>query len=163
MSFAPEPAADNGYLADHVALLRRSLRHWTGRDLVMAGLAPDLAPEAAARALFEAPAVLLSHGTEADPLFNYGNRAALELFELTWAELMGMPSRLTAEAPDRAERARLLARVAADGFIDDYAGVRVSRHGRRFAIRGATVWNLIGPNGEPLGQAATFSEWRYLP
>ena len=64
--------------------------------------------------------------------------------------------RLTAEAPDRAERARLLATVTAHGFIDDYAGVRISRNGKRFQIARATVWNLRADDGRPCGQAATF-------
>ena len=73
-----------------------------------------------------------------------------------------MPSRLTAEAPDRAARARLLAQVAAQGFIDDYAGVRISRAGKRFLIERATVWNLTDDQGRLCGQAATFQTWRLL-
>ncbi len=96
------------------------------------------------------------------PILTYGNRTALDLFELSWAELTRMPSRLTAEAPDRDERARLLARVSANGYIDDYAGVRVSRTGRRFRIEGATVWNLVDSEGRYLGQAAIFASWAYL-
>jgi hypothetical protein len=156
MAEGPERGIDNGYLADHVELLRRSLRHWTGRDLVASGLAP---PEAA-RQVYEAPFVVLSHSADADPVLTYGNRAALALFDLTWDELTRMPSRLTAEVPDREERARLLARVDTMGYIDDYAGIRVSRTGRRFRIEGATVWNLVDADGRCCGQAATFAHWR---
>ena len=56
----------------------------------------------------------------------------------------------------------LLARVAAHGYIDDYAGVRVSRTGRRFGIEGATVWNLIDGEGRHQGQAATCAVWRCI-
>lgn len=73
-----------------------------------------------------------------------------------------MPSRLTAEAPDQAERARLLAEVAARGFIDDYSGVRISRAGQRFQIARATVWNLTDDQDRFCGQAAMFREWRAL-
>lgn len=155
---ASAPGPENAYLAGHVTLLRRSLRQLTGRDLVHS----DLAGADAARAVWEAPFVVLSHGTESDPVFNYGNRAALVLFELRWDELTQMPSRLTAEIPDRAERARLLAQVRASGYIDDYTGVRVSRTGRRFRIARATVWNLSDAAGQPCGQAATFAEWQPL-
>jgi len=158
MSGLPEPAEANGYLADHVDLLRRSLRHWAGRDLIEPGRTPD----EAARWIWDAPFVVLSHGCEADPILSYGNRAALGLFEITWAELTRMPSWLTAEAPEREERARLLERVMAQGYIDDYTGVRVSRTGRRFLIERATVWNLIALDGGLVGQAATFSRWRSL-
>jgi hypothetical protein len=84
-------------------------------------------------------------------MLDYGNRAALALFELSWPELIRLPSRLTAEVPDQEERARLLSRVSQQGYIDDYAGVRISRGGRRFRIEAATVWNLIEPDGLVVG------------
>lgn len=158
MSVLPEPQAANGYLADHIGLLRRGLRLWAGRDLI----ASAVSPEEAARRIFDAPFVVLSHGPGGDPILSYGNRAALELFELSWAELTRLPSRLTAETLERDERARLLARVSAQGYIDDYAGVRVSRKGRRFRIEGATVWNLVDDEGRYRGQAASFAHWTYL-
>jgi len=142
----------------HNAVLARSFRRFTGREL-LPGL---LNPAGLARNLFQAPFVLVSHGTEADPVLNYGNAAALALWEMPWEEFTGTPSRLTAEAPNRAERARLLAAVATRGFIDDYSGVRISKSGRRFSIAQATVWNLVTESGEPCGQAATFREWEYL-
>jgi hypothetical protein len=143
---------------DHTALLRRSLRELGGRALVE----DDLTEADAARQLFHAPFVLLSHDRAPDPILTYGNLRALELFELTWPELTAMPSRLTAEAQHLWERARLLAQVAARGFIDDYSGIRISSKGRRFRIERATVWNLTGEDGDPCGQAATFSEWEFL-
>ena len=153
---APCPA--NHYGIEHTERLRRSFHALTGRDL----LDPTLSPEAAADALFHAPFVVLSHNADPDPILTYGNRTGLELFELSWEELTRMPSRLTAETPDRAERARLLAEVAARGFIEDYSGVRVSRTGKRFRIEQATVWNLTDERGRFYGQAATFREWRAL-
>lgn len=142
----------------HTACLARSLRHWTGRELV-----PGVTDaQELARAVWEAPFVLVSHGTEADPVLNYGNRAALALWEMSWEELTRTPSRFTAEAPNREERARLLAAVTERGFIDDYAGVRISRTGRRFRIARATVWNLLSEDGARRGQAAMFSAWEFL-
>jgi len=114
---------------------------------------------ALAARLYAAPFVVLAHGTEPDPCFNYANLAAQRLFERSWDEFVGLPSRLSAEAPERQERERLLARVTAHGFIDDYSGIRIAKSGRRFRILRATVWNLNDTNGHPLGQAATFSEW----
>lgn len=149
------PSASNGFLSDHIQLLTNSYWRLTGRHLVD----PELDPHAAARQLFEAPLVLLSHNADVDPILTYANRTALDLFELDWEQLTRMPSRLTAEAPDRAERARLLAQVTAHGYIDQYSGVRVSSSGRRFRIDGATVWNLTDQAGHYLGQAATFGSW----
>ena len=99
---------------------------------------------------------------QADPLLCYGNAAALALFELTPEALVGMPSRLTAEAPERAERQRLLDCVSERGFVDDYSGVRVSSAGRRFRITGATVWDVCDEEGTRVGQGAMFSTWESL-
>ena len=139
-------------------IIARSLKHWTGRDLLRAKLPPaDFAEQ-----VFHAPFVLVAHGTEADPVLNYGNAAALTLWEMSWSELTHTPSRLTAEAPNRAERARLLAAVTARGFIDDYTGIRISQTGRRFRIAQATVWNLLSADELPGGQAAMFSRWELI-
>ena len=142
----------------HSAALVRSFRRYTGRDLL-----PGLFnPLGLSRNLFAAPFVLVSHGTETDPVLNYGNQAALNLWEMSWEELTSTPSRLTAEMPERDERARLLAAVTERGFIDDYSGIRISKSGRRFRIAKATVWNLVTARGGPCGQAATFDRWEFL-
>ncbi len=153
-----EPDKSNGFLADHARLLIASYRHWTGRDLVDA----ELPPAGQARALYEAPFVVASHGTGSDPVFNYANRAALALFEADWNGFTSMPSRLSAEPMARAERDKLLARVTEHGFIDDYSGVRVTTRGRRFRIARATVWNVIDARGAHRGQAVAFRDWEFL-
>jgi hypothetical protein len=108
-------------------------------------------------ALWDLPCAVVAHGTETDPLFFFGNRAALAAFECDVARFVGMPSRLSAEAPLRDERQHLLDRVLRDGFIDDYFGIRISATGRRFRIDRAIVWNLIDGQGVRHGQAATFT------
>lgn len=115
-----------------------------------------------ARRLFEAPFVVVSHGTQDDPILNYGNAAALELWRISIQDLLETPSRKTAEPMHRDERQRLLERTARDGFVDDYRGVRIATNGQRFLIERATVWNLVDETGERVGQAATFSEWTFL-
>ena len=74
----------------------------------------------------------------------------------------GVRIRYSAEAVNREARAGLLARVARDGYIDDYSGVRISASGRRFCIEAATVWNLVAADGSMHGQAASFSRWQAL-
>lgn len=143
----------------HTRLLLDSYRHWLGAELI-----PRVGDEIEqARALFEAAFVVVSHGTQADPILNYANRRALQLWEMDVETLLQTPSRMTAEPVHRDERARLLERTARDGYVDDYAGIRVSRTGKRFLIRRATVWNLIDARGKYAGQAATFSDWEPLP
>lgn len=152
-----EPWASAAAVA-HAATVVRSFRHWLGRDLLL-GISQ---PRELAAALFAAPFVLVSHDTQADPVLNYGNAAALTLWEMSWAELTGTPSRLTAEPVAREERARLLAQVTRHGHIADYAGVRIAKSGRRFRIAQACVWNLRDEAGAHCGQAAMFDHWEYL-
>jgi hypothetical protein len=152
------PSAENGFLAGHIELLSRSLFTLTGRLLTE----PGLTPAAAASHIFHAPFVVLSHNTEPDPILNYANLSGLKLFELDWDTLIHTPSRLTAEAPLREERQRLLQQVSIRGYIDDYSGIRVSHNGRRFRIEQATVWNLQDEDGKHKGQAAMFSHWEFM-
>ena len=143
-----EPAAANAYWPAHAALLLDSYRHWLGRDL--------LAGDASARALYHAPFALLAHDAAPDPCFTYANLAAQTLFEMSWADMLGLPSRYSAEPLAQSERTRLLAQVAAQGYIDNYSGMRIARSGKRFLIQQATVWNLIDRQGALVGQAACF-------
>ena len=131
---------------------------WLGRDLVDRGGGI----EAQSRRLFRAPFVVASHADSEDPVLNYGNRQALDLWEMDWAEFTATPSRLTAEPVNRDERADMLRRVASHGFVTDYRGVRISRTGRRFLVERATVWNVVDEGGRKRGQAASFSEWTPL-
>jgi hypothetical protein len=143
---------------DHTQILLDSFRHWVGRDLIPRGGTA----EEQARALFEAPFVVVSHGTQTDPILNYGNKVALALWEMDVEQFLRTPSRETAEPVHRDERARLLERTTRNGFVDDYRGTRISRTGRRFQIDQAIVWNLRDAAGRPVGQAATFAEWKLL-
>lgn len=143
---------------DHITLLLTSYRHLTGRTL----LEPQPPPELLLHAVDEVPLALLSHGTEADPIFNYGNRMALMLFAMSWQEFTVLPSRYCAEQSNREERERLLREVEERGFIDNYSGVRIVKDGSRFMIEAATVWSVIDEAGRHCGQAATFSELQPL-
>jgi hypothetical protein len=153
----PEPWHGEMVICQALRLLG-SFRHWTGRELIPAR--GTLLQQA--QTLFEAPFVVLAHGGGPDPILNYGNRAALALWQTDWSTFVRMPSRLTAEPQYRQERALLLAEVAARGFSEGYSGIRVSCTGRRFRIEQATVWNILDEAGMPAGQAAAFSSWSYL-
>ena len=141
-----------------IGRLLDSYAWWLKRELIdRTGSADDQS-----RRLFLAPFVVVSHLDSDDPILNYGNRRALDLWEITWAEFTATPSRLTAEPMNRDERARMLRRVAAHGFLADYRGVRISRTGRRFLVERATVWNVLDEQGSKRGQAASFSQWTPL-
>jgi PAS domain-containing protein len=83
----------------------------------------------------DAPAALLMHGNEADPVFCYANRTAQDLWGLTSDEFIRLPSRLSAEPLVQAERDGLRARVRAHGFIDDYRACGSRRTARVSASR----------------------------
>jgi hypothetical protein len=107
-------------------------------------------------ALWNAPRAIVAHGTEDDPIFFYGNRLALQLFEMSFAEFAQLPSRFSAEPLAREERAQLLASVTRQGYVENYSGMRIAKTGKRFMIENGTVWNLIDETGQHQGQAAVF-------
>lgn len=134
-----------------------SYRRMTGKELLELG--PD---EDVAQAVEQSSIVILSHDTDDDPVLNYGNCMALQLWEMDWKTFTSTPSRLTAEPLEREELARFMSRVTADGYVDEYTGVRISSTGQRFYIVNATVWNLVDGDGTYRGQAAAFSDYRRL-
>lgn len=150
---------DRGALEQPTRLILSNYRRLLGHDLV------EIQPgEDEVQKLFDAPFAVLSalgpFGT--DHVFNYANRQALGLFDYAWDELMGKPSSASAEPVHRDERRRLLDEVGKHGFIENYSGIRISKNGRRFRIKNATVFNLLDDGGGYVGQAATFTDYEYL-
>ena len=139
-------------------LLLNSFRRWTGREL----LERVGDPAYQAHALFLSPFVVVSHGAEEDPLLNYGNQMALDLWELPWDQFVQTPSRLTAEPINRAEREWMLEQAKVRGYLDTYRGVRITSTGRRFLVDNARIWNVVDAQGQRVGQAASFSHWTWL-
>jgi len=100
---------------------------------------------------------VLAHNTDAVPRFIYANKAAQACFEYDWEEFTSLPSHLSAEESDRAERQKLLDAVARNGFAAGYSGLRIAKSGRRFCIADGILWQLVDRAGTVSGQAATFS------
>lgn len=144
-------------LEKHAQLLIHSYTQWTGKKLIN-----DTPDTPLLDQLNKAKCIILSHGTEDDPILNYGNKRAMQLWEMTEEQFISTPSRLTAEPLERSERARFMSEVTTNGYVADYTGVRISSSGRRFYIKQATVWNLIDESGKYCGQAATFSDYEYI-
>lgn len=139
-------------------ILVQSYQQLVGKELIAA----SNTPEELAKALFHASFVVVSHGTQSDPILNYGNQTALQLWSLSWEELTKTPSRLTAEPVNRETRAAMLEQAATQGYIDNYRGIRISSTGNRFSIERAVIWNLRDQSGRNCGQAATFAHWTWL-
>ena len=140
---------------ERLCLVVASYLRLTGKELIPA------APQDAVAfrlALWESPRAIVAHGTEDDPVFFYGNRRALRLFEMDFDEFACLPSRLSAEPLAREARINMLDKVTRQGYVDGYSGTRITKSGRRFGIADATVWSLLDEHGVYHGQAAVFVE-----
>ena len=137
-------------------LLASSYHAALGRPLIFGVSEPSV--DEILRANF----ALLSHGTEADPLFNFGNDLALTLFERSFEDFVRLPSRKSSGQTRDEDRIRLLDEVARNGYIENYSGVRVSASGPKSEISNAVVWTAGDEHGVYRGQAAKISTWRYL-
>jgi len=141
-------------------LIVDSYRRTFGEDLMPESKGADIA--SAAQMLFEAPFVCASHGTEDEPVFNYGNRAALELWGMGFEDFEALPSKKSAAEEEQEARTALLEEVAREGKADDLRCIRVAAGGRPFRIEGGRLWNLTGLDGSPLGQAVVFAKYTFL-
>jgi hypothetical protein len=149
----PSLKLSDASLDERLQLIVASYRRLTGKPLI------DDAPSDVAalrEAVWNAPRAIVAHGTEDDPIFFYGNRLALQLFEMSFEEFARLPSRLSAEPLAQEARVKLLEKVTQQGYVDKYSGMRIAKGGRRFMITDATVWNLADEHGEYRGQAAVF-------
>lgn len=153
-----KPSEKNNYLSEHAQLIRHSYSHWLLTELILESRSElDFA-----KRLFEADFAVVTHNSAADPIFNYANQKALELFEFNWQDFTRLPSKHSAEPVNQSERDRLLALVTKNGYIDHYEGIRLSSTGKRFVIKNALVWNLIDKHQVYQGQAACFKQWCFL-
>lgn len=141
----------------HAALIAKSYEFWTKQTLFDKSLVGvDLA-----KAMYHAPFVVVSHGTEADPIFNYGNLTAQKLWEITWDEITVMPSRLSAEPMEQSRRNLLLEEGKQRGITVLEKGLRVRKNGQRFYIKDVKLFNLI-EDGQYLGQGAVYMDWEFV-
>ena len=147
----------------HAKRLIDSFKAVTGRDLIEPEAGVSIGQQ-----LMEAPFVVVSHDGGDDPILNYGNWAALNLWEMPWNDFTKTPSRKTAEPEFRDDRAVMLEQAKEKGYFDNYTGIRISSSGKRFLIEKAIIWTVpaiveLGDYGtQKKGQAATFSSWTYL-
>ena len=109
--------------------------------------------------LFSCGFPVLAHGIGADPALIYANAAALQLWGRRWADMVGMPSRLTAPVEVRSERRQALKQAQTQDAMRGYGGVRIDQQGRRFMIRNARIWTLLDEENRPIGQAVCFHDW----
>lgn len=112
--------------------------------------------------LFAAEQPVLAHDGGDDPKLSYANATALQLWRRCWAEMIGMPSRLTAPPCEQNERATALGRALQLDAITGYQGIRIDSEGQRFLINNARIWTLWNEEGLRCGQAASIGSWWWI-
>lgn len=137
----------------HVQNLLNSFEKLTGKKIINRSN-PDEDLKRVMQGLF----VLVSHNGAQEPILNYGNPFALNLWEMDWDSFTKTPSSKTAEPDLREQRKEMLDMVTKQGYFDDYNGVRISATGKRFLIKNAIIWNVQNEIGENIGQAAYFKK-----
>jgi hypothetical protein len=153
-----QPCSANNHLKHYVYQITSSLKQLAGIEIV------DFSKSTEEQAIqvFNAAYILLAHNASDDPVFNYGNKEALKLFEMTWEEFTSLHSKYSAEQDEREQRERFLAEVRKNGYADNYSGIRISKSGKRFEIKNVLLWNVFDEDNNRIGQAAMFKDYRYL-
>lgn len=152
------PSSENRYLKEYLHQITHSLKKLANIEIVDF----SLSLEEQAKQVFNSNYVLLAHNGANEPVFNYANKTALKLFEMSWDEFTNMPSKYSAESDERGKREQFLAEVAEKGYSKNYSGIRISKTGKRFEIKNVMLWNVYDSENNRIGQAALFDEYEYL-
>ncbi len=145
-------------IISHSRLIADSYQFWTGLE-ILPGTANDLE---LSHAMYFSPFVIVSHGLENDPVFNYGNLQAQQLWQLSWREFTSMPSRLSAEPIEQDQRERLLAEARKRGITYLDQAIRINKEGKKFYIKDVALFNLQNNKNKYLGQGAVYAKWEFI-
>ena len=99
---------------------------------------------------------VLSHGTQSDPVYNYGNQASLILFEQTIDNLCKTPSRFSTVPELMDDRKKLIEQIETRGYgyIDN--AIRISDKGNLFMMETILVWTVFDDDDQRIGLAAIY-------
>jgi len=106
---------------------------------------------------------ILSHGTQPDPIYNYGNQASLILFEQTIERLCTTPSRYSTVPELMDDRTSLIRQIEEVDYGYLWNAVRNSIQGKLFVIEKILIWNVYNDKGERIGLAAFYDRERCAP
>ena len=112
--------------------------------------------------LFNWTKPVIAHDNQNDPLINYSNYLALQLWSRSWEEMIGLPSKLTAPIQERKNRSSTLRQVMKNNAIKGYEGIRINSKGQIFSIKDVYIWTVWDEESKPFGQAATFYKWEMM-
>jgi hypothetical protein len=107
--------------------------------------------------------VVISHGTQDDPIFNYANEAGLKFFDYSEEEFVQLQSKYS--TPDgflRADRTVIVERVRDQGWVIIDKAVRQNKSGDCFLVHRILFFNVFDDDGKRIGQAATFDRERVV-
>lgn len=82
------PIWQKASVVQHSHLIAYSYNFWMSKDL-FPGITDNML---LSEALYHAPFIVVSHGTEKDPVFNYANLSAQKLWKIDWEDFIKMPS-----------------------------------------------------------------------
>jgi MEKHLA domain len=99
---------------------------------------------------------VLSHGTQVDPIYNYGNCASLELFGYPLDILCQTPSRYSTVESLMEDRDQIIRSIESVGHGPISNALRVTSDGKLFVMRSAYLWNVYDDSGRRIGLAALY-------
>lgn len=147
-------------LSDHIGYLDRSLKKTSGTCLFewMNERSEDAEVTTAALLDENQRFGVLSHGTQPDPIFNYGNKASLELFGYKIEELCRTASRLSTVPELMNDRDTLIQDIETRGYGYIADAVRVKYDGELFVIDSILVWTVFDEADKRIGLAAVYNK-----
>lgn len=107
--------------------------------------------------------LVLSHGTEEDPIYCYFNRAALDAFERDPQEISSLPSRYSAPPEGRTPRTALLEDTLQNQYQQLPPLIRVTKTGQLFRVPDVVLWNIYNDQGDLVGQTACADRTKIVP
>lgn len=156
-----DPEATGGCvrnLENHIRLLSESLQTSSGTDMFqwINNQSPEAPVMTASQIDSNKRFGVLSHGTQPDPIYNYGNQASLELFEYSIGDLCQTPSRFSTVPELMEDRSKLIEEIETQGFgyIDN--AIRVSANDTLFLISKILVWTVFDDDNNRIGLAAIY-------
>lgn len=132
-------------ISDHVSILDNSLRKLTGKGIrERIGYEEKDHEDLYQEYCMNDRYVIVSHGTEDDPIYNFSNVAGLEAFVRSWDDFILLPSRLSVvlQSKDEELRIELMSKVTNDGFVEGASGIRVRGDGKFIQLVDAVVRTL---------------------
>jgi hypothetical protein len=137
---------------DWVQCVSKSLHQFYGKSLY-----EELSLDGPEQVHVNEQHVVISHGNQDDPIYNYANQAGLLFFGYREEEFVQLPSRYS--APDgalRDDRSIIVQHVLDHGWSIIPQAIRQTKSGDCYFVHRILYFNVYDDEGSRIGQAATF-------